>query len=405
MTRKAWTFMVYMAGDNDLDSHGVVDLHEMKRAGSTDRVSIVAQLDRARGHAARRYYLTRGTRLDGDTVQDVGRVDTGDPAALIDFVDWATTAYPAERYALVLWNHGEGWDDTDLWDRSRPRRFGRLTSRPVRHALFRSSVRPLLEPARLNRPETRAILIDEDAKDFLDNQEMVRVLAAVKRRLRRKLDLLGMDACLMSMAEVGYECRLGAACSVGSTETEPLDGWPYHTILGSLVRQPRMAPQALGRLIVRKYMQSYGRDDQVTQSALDLGQADRLATAVRSLATALLAGLRQAAFRQTLLVIRARVQYFDEDGDNIDLVDFCTLLGQATGDPAIRAACTEVIRTVTGGLVLASGARGDDLRHAHGLSIYFPKGRVSPLYPRLAFSRRTRWDRFLRAYTSAIRRR
>ncbi len=57
MSRK-WTVMVYMAGDNNLDSNGVEDLSEMKRVGSTDQVAIVAQFDRKgkKGHT-KRYYI------------------------------------------------------------------------------------------------------------------------------------------------------------------------------------------------------------------------------------------------------------------------------------------------------------------------------------------------------------
>ena len=34
MTKKPWTVLVYLAGDNNLDAAGVVDVNEMKRAGS-----------------------------------------------------------------------------------------------------------------------------------------------------------------------------------------------------------------------------------------------------------------------------------------------------------------------------------------------------------------------------------
>ena len=51
--KKPWTILVYMAGDNSLDPEGVQDLKEMKRVGSTDKINIVAQFDRAAGHVAR----------------------------------------------------------------------------------------------------------------------------------------------------------------------------------------------------------------------------------------------------------------------------------------------------------------------------------------------------------------
>ena len=191
---KKWTFMVYMAGDNNLDPNGVKDLQEMKRVGSTATVNVVAEFDRSNPHSAKRYFLQKGGTAARDAVADLGRTDTGDPKNLIDFVDWAAGAYPAERYILVLWNHGEGWDDTDLWAGERNRRFRRLAGRPVRHALFHTPVRALLRAAVRGGPRYRAILIDDNAKDFLDNHEMKAVLQATTRRLGRKLDVLGLDA-------------------------------------------------------------------------------------------------------------------------------------------------------------------------------------------------------------------
>ena len=61
-------YMVYMAGDNSLDPEGVQDLKEMKKVGSTDKLNIVAQFDRAAGHAARRYYLRKSGIVTGDAV-------------------------------------------------------------------------------------------------------------------------------------------------------------------------------------------------------------------------------------------------------------------------------------------------------------------------------------------------
>ena len=47
-----------------------------------------------------------------------------------------------------------------------------------------------------------ALAYDDSARDF-DNLELAKVLAAVKAKLKRKVDLLGFDACLMNMLEIG----------------------------------------------------------------------------------------------------------------------------------------------------------------------------------------------------------
>jgi hypothetical protein len=397
---KSWTFMVYMGGDNNLEPDGVKDLKEMKKAGSTNDVNLIAQFDRATGHSSKRYYLRKGGQASADAVATVGKVNTGDPKNLMDFITWGVKTYPAKRYILVLWNHGQGWDDSDIYADERHRRLRRLASGRIRHALFHTPVRRTLKMA-IGDSEARAILLDDDAKDFLDNLEMKKVLADTKKLLKRKLDILGMDACLMSMAEVGYQISKSAAFTVGSEETEPLEGWPYDTILAELVKKPSMTAKDISVLIVNKYIASYSKDA-VTQAACDLSKAGVLATAVANLAKALKAGLADPATRQSILTARTQAQTY-EVRDNIDLADFCSLLAKAASGTEIATRCQDVIQAVQSGYVVTSGYKGAAMKNSRGAAIYFPTSTVSPLYASLDFSKKTGWGSFLKAYLVAVR--
>src|SRR5205823_6865956 len=101
-----------------------------------------------------------------------------------------------------------------------------VARRPIRRALFASTIHAALK--------TRAIAFDDDAKDFLDNQELKRVLGEARKFLGGKIAVIGMDACLMSMVEVAYQIRGAASVMVGSEQTEPGEGWPYDSILRAL---------------------------------------------------------------------------------------------------------------------------------------------------------------------------
>lgn len=401
ISKKPWTVMVYMAGDNSLDPEGVEDLKEMKKVGSTDKLNIIAQFDRASGHVARRYYLRKGGIVTGDAVASLGSVNTGDPKFLNDFIKWGIKNYPADHYLLVLWNHGQGWDDTDIFADERFRSLRRLTISRIRHAVFHTPVRRILERAKSDMT-SRAILIDDNAKDFLDNQEMKKVLADTAKLLNRKLDILGMDACLMSMAEVGYQIYKNADYTVGSEQTEPGGGWPHHTILSALAKNPTMTSRDLSTLIVDKYLASYNDADGVTYSACDLSKADALAVAVSGLAKVLKTSLSDNAARTRLLTVRNQVQSY-EVTDNIDLVDFCSLLAKAGAGPAIVSACQKVNQVVQADYVIKQGYKGSNVKESHGVAIYFPTETVSPLYAGLDFSKKTGWDAFLKAYLTAIR--
>jgi len=122
---RLWTFMVWLNGDNNLKYWAIEDINEMEVAGSTDQVAIVVQMDRVDWHdtsngdwtTTKRFYVTRDAKGLGDrtirseAIRDLGEVNMGNPDKLIEFVEWAQATYPAQNYALILWNHGSGWKD------------------------------------------------------------------------------------------------------------------------------------------------------------------------------------------------------------------------------------------------------------------------------------------------------
>ncbi len=403
--RKKWTFMVYLAGDNNLDANGVHDLGEMKKVGSTGQLNLVAQFDRrGKGMPTRRFYLRRGTSLTADTVMKLRETNTGTPEALVSFARWAAARYPAERYALVLWNHGAGWDDENIYRVARFRPIQRRAHGRFRHTFFRTTHTKLIEKA-ASGPRAKAILFDDNARDFLDDLELKSALLEIKRLLRHKIDLLGMDACLMSMAEVMYQVRDAVQIAVGSEETEPTEGWPYDTVLRALAARPGMDPEELGRLIVDRYVASYGAEDGVTQSAVDLSRSGALADAVGGLGGALSAALDEPGAAMPFVYCRDRTQSF-EVGDNVDLVDLCHQFGGQLGaSAAVARACQQVTDVVgcTNGLVRNAKWKGAGMKDSHGLAIYFPKAKVSDLYARLDFAKVTKWGEFLRKYVSVTR--
>jgi len=418
---KSWTVLVYLAGDNNLDEFGASDLAEMKRVGSSGKLNIVAQFDRAAaGISTRRFLLRRGTTLDADAVANLGETNMGDPAVLEDFIKWGLKTYPAERCMVVLWNHGNGWDDTDLYRVAR-----NVVDRPVTRSTVAAATVPLEQfravgkrfrralfaPSVAEGMRARGIAYDDNAQDFLDNIELKKVLERVAKSLKRKIDVVGMDACLMNMAEVAYQLRGAAACTVGSEEIEPGDGWPYDKILTALAKKPSMTGSQLAAEVVKRYLASY-TDDNVTLSAFDLGKIDAVAKAIDELARELKEAVASSEESAAIVTARTQVQTFDHgDRDYIDLLDFCDLLDEHVHVPEIKSRTAGVRKAVKGGFLLAAGKRGREVSHAQGVSIYFPMRPfnatqpLTPLYATLDFTKGTKWDEFLRSYLKATSRR
>jgi len=131
-TPKRWTVLVWIAGDNNLDSYGLSDIKEMKRTGSTSAVDVAVQFDRRGDGKTYRYHLRKGTTLASDVVGKLGETNTGDPAVAIDFFTWGMRQYPSEKVLAVIWNHGSGIDEADVYARARRRHPDRAARAPHR---------------------------------------------------------------------------------------------------------------------------------------------------------------------------------------------------------------------------------------------------------------------------------
>jgi hypothetical protein len=376
-----WLFMVYLDADNNLESAGIDDLNEMEVAGSTDSVKIVVEMDRAERDwdddttngnwtGAKRFYVTQDTDaaiINSPVIADLGEVNMGDPATLQSFIEWSIANYPAQHYALVLWDHGSGWRER-------------------------------------NAPTSmKAICFDDQAGDSLTMTEVRSALNAANATTGETLDIIGFDACLMQMVEVVYQV-MGSAdrplvdIAVGSEETEPGDGWDYAATLTALTGNPAMTPAALATQIVNDYISSYDPTWDITQSAAQLNLVDELATAIDSFAQAMTSATSDWGAIGTARS-QAQEYYYDY---YIDLYHFAQLVNQDTSiSQAIRDAASSVM-TAVNNAVIAEG-HTSSVANSHGLSIYYPETATdyfSDYETSLLFTADTQWDEFLSAILS-----
>jgi Clostripain family len=291
----AWTFMVYMAGNNSLSGAAATDLREMQKIGSSDHLKVLAFVKQT-NKRARRVLVTKGGHDESETLPE--NTDSGAPQTVVDFVRWAVKKAPAERYALVLWNHGGGWSPDDFdqlyqhvrggkTDAAHRHESNRLSTRKLSRAVFTSTISTVLA---LESADERAICSDDVTGHSLDTIEVGRILDTVRKEIGKPLDLFGMDACLMSTLEVAYQVRGSARTIVGSEELEPGAGWCYDAILGDLAATPTMDGAALGKAVVQRYVTSYrNRPSQwpVTQCAVDPARIEPFAKTVDALVAAL----------------------------------------------------------------------------------------------------------------------
>jgi len=363
---KDWTVMVYMDGDNSLDYNAWDDLNEMQSVGSSNEVNIVVQLDPYDSCSGTyRYYVTgvdpgaSYPKYPDNIIQSLPEQNMADPATLTSFVNWAATNYPAEKYLLVLWNHGGGWKEYNIL--------------------------------------TKGVIVDDTSGDFMTMAELVQGLEGANEGI----DIIGFDACLMQMAEVAYEIY-GITNTpnymVGSEASEWGDGWPYDDILAYLISMPDTDEATLCETIVNDFINYCGSVGTLSTFDFSTFNSDTV-QAINSFATALMASADQSE----IATARSSAQsYSYSSGYRIkDLFDFAQRIDNTVFDCQSEA---QAVMNQINNIISYESHTGSQVALSHGLSIYLPDnaGGYDSDYNNLQFAIDTQWDEFLQYTSSSI---
>jgi len=397
-----WTLMVYLDADNNLESAGIDDFLEMATVGSSSDVNIVVQMDRTTGHdntfgdwtGTRRFLINEDDTPDMAPLSDLGEQNMGHPDTLRDFVVWAVENYPAEHYALSIWNHGDGW----------------------RNLIERSLMPRARAPETPRGEETitlRTVATDAQDNDVLFMKEVQDALEGAKSRLEErgmtnvKLDVVGFDACLMGMVEVSYALRNVANYMVGSEWLEPGDGWPYDTILTELINTPTFDGSDLSSVIVTKYGLAYSSG--ITQASVDMTKLSDLISKIDAFAGAM--NTEWAALKTA----RDNTITYHPYGDlwpstwGVDLWHFADNVYNGVTSTTIKNAAQAVKNAIDA--FVTNEHHSSDKNGSHGVAIYFPPNKTkyendpdhtaylqtNDVFP-VDFVKLHNWDEFLIAF-------
>jgi hypothetical protein len=355
-----WTVMVYMSGDNNLEDYIVKDIElELGLAGSNADVKIVALADRGPGYDTSRgdwqgtklYYVTRGMLADSaSAVADWGERNMGDPQTLIDFVSWAKTNHPADRYLLYFWGHGWNW-----------------------HPGY--------------------VMEDDTSADTLDYGELKAAIPQLGF-----IDVVGFDGCNMASIEV-YKLWQGKATAVAaSQEYVNWNGIEYDTVIAQLLANPYMTADAVA---VASAQSAIVQGGERTWSAVAVDtRLGTLLTATDQFAVALNNGL--AANRKKYDRAFGATRTMWQAPMDKDLYDMAAEIKLAVSDATIKARAQSVIDAFAS-TVLWEG-HTNAYSDVHGITIYHvskPTEKDSNYtYYRsnTDFALTTAWDEFLDAY-------
>lgn len=241
----SWAIYWYLCG-SDLESNGgfaTNDLSELMEVELPENVNVVIetggsavwQNDLMDAEKLQRWlYNSEGLQL----VDEQPSASMGEAQTLADFLAFAKENYPAEKTAVVFWNHGGG---------------------SVSGAAF-----------------------DEIyGYDSLTLDEMYQAFSSVWTPSTEKqpLELVGFDTCLMATVDVANTFSDLAHYLVASEETEPANGWYYSQWVGALAENPSMNGEELGKVICDAYYagcEEVGTQDNTTLSLTDLTKVQPL---------------------------------------------------------------------------------------------------------------------------------
>ncbi len=335
------TLMVYLCGSNLESSPGSSqnsycasrDLVEIAQSGFDETaVNVIVMaggadqwgIDAIPARTTGLYQI--GNNSISVLANDGNAYNMASPATLSMLLQFAYEQFPAEKYALILWDHGGG--------------------------------------------SLHGICSDINySPDTLSMQELDQALRE-SPFAERKLSWIGFDACLMASAEVARIVAPYAEYMIASEETEPGWGWNY-SFVGALNKDE--SAEQTGKRIIEEYFavgsqSNAAQRTNLTMACIDLSKIDDVIKAVDDFFDDIVVNQNSFAsisrVRRTLVGFGRSEDRPNNDYDLVDLGEIAQHFGPFGGDEkALRLA--ESVSSC----VVANRA-GEEA--CTGLSIYHP---------------------------------
>lgn len=325
-----WTVLVYMAADNDLAEYADSDLVEMERIGSNPDLSIIVQVDKPY-IGGRRIGVVKDTFL---TYGDLGLIDMCDWQTLYNFLDWGFREFPADRYMVVLWDHGTGW-----------------------------TVQP-----------RRSFGSDQSSGNQLGiaNGDFQKAIRYLYNSVGRQVDLFTFDACGMQEIEIGCEIKDYAKVMMAVQGAWPLKGFPYDKIMQVIRDSPGINETDLAARMTRLCRGEYVGIQANAVSAVRLDRFAKLERDWSDFAAETMQGMPDLALRGVRDGVQTIPPSSVDPRPTDDFVDLGDLLNRLAGlYPGKRM---ESLLADYRNAVVESAYWGDSFARATGLTVWFPSG-------------------------------
>jgi hypothetical protein len=337
--KKPYTVLVYFNG-SDLESAegasaATSDLKEMMAVGSTENINVILETGGTKEWKTPQISNLENQRWkvekNGITLikENLGNRSMGSSSTLEDFVTWGIENYPAEKYALIFWNHGAG----------------------AVHGFGSDE-------------------LNSDTSLTLD--EIKNAMDISYNKTGEKLELVGFDACLMATLETAYTLNPYSNYLVASEELEPGHGWDYTPILSAINNNPDIDGKHLGIAIADGFKNqaiSEWTDESITLSVTNLTKIPNVMTAFDSYIEVLNNDLNND--EKFNLIAKARGKSEDYGSSSFNSSDMVDLSHMAENTlKTYPEKSQELINAISDSI--SYNIKSSSKPNANGLSIYFP---------------------------------
>ncbi len=194
---KDWSVLIFMAADNDLSPYALNDIQEMESqvrgeqnlGASSDKINVVLEVDFVEPSGSFRYQIEQfkkeynpNSSIQSPLVEHLPEDYLPIKDRFKSFLRWGKENYPADKYLVVIWGHGEGY---------------------------------------------KGFSYDDSDQSFITPK-------GLKELIEEKVDVLAFDACLMQNLESLYEISTLSDFVIGSNQIQNYLGLPYRKILDEL---------------------------------------------------------------------------------------------------------------------------------------------------------------------------
>lgn len=360
----SWTILVYLHGDNNLEGSSVEDLQEMAAVGSKQGFNIVVQWDRASVAGGVRGVVKKG---DFEVRQKLPEQNSDDPKVLSSFLQWGVRSFPAQRYGVIMWDHGGQWDGGFGGDESN----------------------------------------GENGMNVFDMRGAIQ--SAMVSTGVKKLDFLAFDTCLMGGLEVLGQFADLTKLYIADPEIDYGAGWDYNAALGYLQKNPGINVLEFGKREVSTWAAHHNEDEADLRyrahAAYDTTQFGGVLSAVKVLNTSLQADWQDES--EALSSLRSKVTEYSISPEEpkaprpyVDLGDLAGLFLAKSSSGDVRSAAKNVLSSID--KMVVAKTLGQSNKSARALSVWMPADRsklpdenTMLAYNKLGSSVSSGWDDFL----------